>query len=129
MSAGRSAYVSAVLALYRAAPGTLGQVRKADLRLAADLYDRGIGLPLIQDAIAVALCRRLVRTTPPAEPIRSLHYFLGPIQELLAGALDPDYVEYLRGRLIRHLASTTLTQRPRASGAEDDHALTTIDDS
>jgi hypothetical protein len=105
VSAGRSAYVSAVLALYRAAPGTLGHVRKADLRLAHDLYDRGIGLPLVDDAITVALCRRLVRATPPAEPIRSLHYFLGPIEELVTGALDPTYVEYLRGRLIRHLAT------------------------
>jgi hypothetical protein len=106
-AAGRDAYVNAVLALYRTAPGTLGHVRKADLRLARDLYDRGVGLHVVEDAIAVALCRRLVRITAPTEPIRSLHYFLGVIEELLAGGLDRDYVAYLRGRLTRHLASRT----------------------
>ena len=79
------------------------------MRLARDLYDRGVRLDLIDDAIAIALCRRLVRTTPPTEPIRSLHYFMGVIEELLAGGLDPGYVAYLRDRLTRHLARQTPT--------------------
>jgi hypothetical protein len=108
-SPGRDAYVNAVLALYRAAPGTLGHVRKADVRLARELYDRGVRLDVLDDALAVALCRRLVRTTAPAEPIRSLHYFMGVIDELLAGRLDPGYVGYLRDRLTRHLAARTPT--------------------
>ena len=105
-SAGRDGYVNAVLALYRAAPGTLGHVRKADVRLARQLYDRGVCLDVVDDAIAVALCRRLVRTTAPPEPVRSLHYFVGVIDELLAGSLDHGYVVYLRDRLTRHLART-----------------------
>jgi len=103
----RQAYVDAVLALYRAAPGTLGQVRKADARLARELHDRGIGLDVVQDAITVALCRRLLRSAPPADPIRSLHYFVPVIDELLAGGLDSGYVDYLRDRLARHLALPT----------------------
>jgi hypothetical protein len=102
--AGRDAYLNAVLSLYRTAPGTHGHVRKADVRLARELYHRGVALQLIDDAIAVALCRRLVRTDPPAELIRSLHYFQGVIDELLAGTLAPGYVAYLRARLTRHLA-------------------------
>jgi hypothetical protein len=101
---GREAYVNAILALYRAAPGTHGQVRKADVKLARELFDRGVSLQLVDNAIAVAICRRLVRTTPPDEPVRSLHYFLGTLEELLAGTLDADYVAYLRGCLTRHLA-------------------------
>jgi hypothetical protein len=101
---GREGYVNTVLALYRTAPGTHGHVRKADLRLARELYDRGVALQIVADAIAVTLCRRLVRSTPPPEPIRSLHYFVGVIDELLAGTLDPGYVAYLRSRLTRHLA-------------------------
>jgi hypothetical protein len=104
---GREDYVNAVLALYRTSPSTHGHVRKADVRLARELYDRGVCLQIVDDAIVVALCRRLARTTPPAEPIRSLHYFLGVIEELLAGALDPGYVVYLRGCLTRHLARRT----------------------
>lgn len=102
----RAAYIDAVLACYRSAPGALGHVRKADARLARDLYDRGVALRVVEDALSVALCRRLVRSTPPVEPIRSLHYFLPVIDELLAGTLDPDYVVYLRDRLARHLAQT-----------------------
>ena len=102
---GRDAYVNAALALYRTSPGTHGHVRKADLRLARELHDRGVPLQVVDNAIAVALCRRLVRSTPPTEPIRSLHYFLGVIDELLTGALDPTYVAYLRGCLTRHLAT------------------------
>lgn len=102
---GREGYVNVVLALYRTAPGTHGHVRKADLRLAHELYDRGVPLQIIDDAIAVALCRRLVRSTSPAEPVRSLHYFMGVVDELLTGALDAGYIAYLRGRLTRHLAT------------------------
>jgi hypothetical protein len=104
---GPEAYVNAVLALYRTSPGTHGHVRKADVRLARELYDRGVGLTIVDDAIVVALCRRLARTTSPVEPIRSLHYFVGVIEELLAGTLDPGYVVYLRGCLTRHLARRT----------------------
>jgi hypothetical protein len=106
-AAARAAYVEAVLALYRSAPGTLGHVRKADVRLARGLYDRGVALRVIEDAITVALCRRLVRTAAPLEPVRSLHYFLPVIDEVLAATLEPDYVVYLRGCLARHLARST----------------------
>lgn len=103
-SLGRQAYVNAVLALYRAAPGTCGHVRKADLNLARSLHERGVALQTVDDAISVALCRRLVRSNPPTEPIRSLYYFFAVIEELLAGPLDAEYIEYLRGCLTRHLA-------------------------
>lgn len=102
----RTAYVEAVLAIYRAAPGVLPHTRKADVRLAGQLHDRGVSLQTVNDAMAVALCRRLVRSAPPTEPVRSLHYFLGVIEELEAGALDPDYVLYLRACLRRHLDRT-----------------------
>ena len=102
-AAARGAYVDALLALYRAAPGTLGHVRKGDVRRARDLHDRGVSLQVIEDAITVALCRRLLHATPPAEPIRSLHYFVGVVDEILSGTLDPGYVHYLRGCLARHL--------------------------
>jgi hypothetical protein len=100
----RAAYVEAILARYRSAPGTLGHVRKADVRLARDLYDRKVALNMVQDAITVTLSRRLVRSSAPLEPIRSLHYFLPAIDEILAGSLEPDYVAHLRACLARHVA-------------------------
>jgi hypothetical protein len=106
-AAARAAYVNAVLARYRSASGALGHVRKADVRLARGLYDRGVALRVIEDAITVALCRRLVRTAAPLEPVRSLHYFLPVIDEILAATLDPDYIVYLRGCLARHLARSS----------------------
>jgi hypothetical protein len=103
--------VNAVLARYRSAPGALGHVRKADVRLARNLYDRGVPLHVVEDSIAVALCRRLVRAVAPTEPIRSLHYFVPVIEEILGGLLAPGYVEYLRGCLARHLARAAPPRR------------------
>ena len=102
----RAAYVEAVLGLYRNAPGALGYVRRADVCLARDLHRRGIPLHVIEDAIAVACCRRLARCGPPLERVRTLHYFLPALDEILAGELDPDYVSYLRDTLQRFLGGS-----------------------
>jgi hypothetical protein len=99
----RSAYVEAVLRLYRNAPGLLGHVRRADLELARELHRRGVPLQLVDDAITVACCRRVIRAGPPLEHVRTLHYFLPVLAELAAGELDPDYVSYLRLALQRFL--------------------------
>jgi hypothetical protein len=99
----RDAYVAALLALYRSAPGTLGHVLKADLRLARELHRRGVSLQLVDDALAVALCRRLLRAGAALEPIRTLHYFQPVIDELIKSPLDQDYIQYLRAVLRRTL--------------------------
>lgn len=77
-----------------------GCVRRADRRLASQLYDRRVSLTLADAAFSLAAVRRICADPlkPPA-PIRSLHYFEGVVAELLADPPDPRYVLYLKWKL------------------------------
>jgi hypothetical protein len=65
-------YVRQVLEEYRNLPGTMGTVR-ADRLLAAQLYQRGLALKVIENAMVLAATRRLIRPAdaPPLVAIRS----------------------------------------------------------
>ena len=94
----RDRYVRAVLSLYRTTPGVLGRIRHADRTLAAQLYDKGIPLYVMANAFIVAAARRVrhnaLSTSLP--PIRSLHYFLDVVRELLERPLGPHDIDELR---------------------------------
>ena len=79
-------YIRQVLEAYRKTPGTMGTVRRADRLLAAQLYQRGLSLNAIENALVLAATRRLIRPpdAAPLGPIRSLAYFLPVIEEVLA---------------------------------------------
>jgi hypothetical protein len=100
---GQEEYVRQVLEAYRKTPGTMGTVRGPDRLLAAQLYQRGLSLKVIESALVLAATRRLIRPAdaPPLSTIRSLAYFLPVIEELLALRVSPDYFEYLRQKLAR----------------------------
>jgi len=96
-------YVRQVLEAYRKTPGTMGTVRRADRQLAAQLYQRGLSVKVIENALVLAATRRLIRP-PDALPlgtVRSLAYFLPVIEEVLESRVSPDYFEYLRYKLAR----------------------------
>ena len=99
----QEAYVRQVLEAYRKTPGTMGTVRRADRLLAAQLYQRGLSLKVIENALVLAATRRLIRPSdaPPLGTIRSLAYFLPVIEEVLEMCVSPDYFEYLRYKLAR----------------------------
>jgi hypothetical protein len=96
-------YVRQVLEAYRKTPGTMGTVRRADRLLAAQLYQRGLSLKVIENALVLAATRRLIRPSdaPPLGTIRSLAYFLPVIEEVLASHVSSEYFEYLRYKLAR----------------------------
>ncbi len=100
---GQEEYVRQVLEGYRKTPGTMGTVRRADRMLAAQLYQRGLFVQVIENAFVLAATRRLIRPTdaPPLGAIRSLAYFLPVIEEVLELRVSPDYFEYLRHKLAR----------------------------
>lgn len=94
-------YVTKVLARYTALPGTLRRVLREDRRLAADLFQRGVRLQTVENAFVLAAARRTFRSNAESlEPIRSLHYFLPLIQELIDEPPLPEYLDYLKHRLI-----------------------------
>jgi len=96
-------YIRQVLEAYRKTPGTMGTVRRPDRMLAAQLYQRGVAVNLIENAFVLAAARRLMRPSdaPPLGTIRSLAYFLPVIEEVLAMRVSPDYFQYLRHKLAR----------------------------
>jgi hypothetical protein len=96
-------YIRQVLEAYRKTPGTMGTVRRADRLLAAQLYQRGLSVKVIENALVLAATRRLVRPpdAPPLGTVRSLAYFLPAIEEVLALRISPDYFDYLRHKLAR----------------------------
>ena len=99
----REEYIRQVLDVYRKTPGTMGTIRRADRLLAAQLYQRGLSLQVIENALVLAATRRLMRPAdaPLLGPIRSLAYFLPVIEEVLEMRVSPDYFNYLRYRLAR----------------------------
>jgi hypothetical protein len=96
-------YIRRVLEAYCKTPGTMGTVRRPDRVLAAQLYQRGVSVSVIENALVLAATRRLVRPAeaPPLSPIRSLAYFLPVIEEVLELRVSPDYFQYLRHKLER----------------------------
>jgi hypothetical protein len=100
---GQEEYIRQVLQAYRQTPGTMGIVRRADRMLAAQLYQRGLSVRVIENALVLAAARRLIRPTnvTPLGTIRSLAYFLPVIEEVLEMRVSPDYFQYLRHKLER----------------------------
>jgi len=98
---GLEEYVRRVLEAYRKTPGTMGAVRRPDRMLAAQLFQRGIYLTVVENALILAATRRLIRRTdaPPLGTVRSLAYFLPVIEEVLELRVSPNYFEYLRRKL------------------------------
>jgi hypothetical protein len=95
------AYIRCVLDLYRNTPDTPGRARHADRQLATTLHQLAIPLDLVAAALVLATARRRDRhpQAPPLHPIRSLHYFLPVVHELIADPPPRAYCEYLRRRL------------------------------
>lgn len=96
-------YVRHVLEAYRATPGTVGVVRRADRLLAAQLQDRGVPLDTVENAFVLAAARRIIRSAEasPLGTIRSLAYFLPVIEEVLQLKVSQEYFQHLRRRLHR----------------------------
>ena len=99
----RDEYVEKVLAAYRSTPGTAGTVRRPDHLLAIELYERGVPLAAVENALVLAAARRLIRPAgaPPLATVRSLAYFVPVIDEVSTLRVGPQYFQYLRQKLDR----------------------------
>ncbi len=104
--ANRGNYIKQALELYRCVPGTLGRIRREDRLLAADLHDRGINLSILETAFVLAVARRCFRppNAHPLAPIRSMHYFLPVIEEILANPPATEYLAYLKSKIKQYAA-------------------------
>jgi hypothetical protein len=98
-------YVHKVLDAYRKTPGTTGQVRRPDRLLAEQLFERGIPLAKVENALLLAAARRIFRTAdaPPLATVRSLAYFVPVIDEVVDTEIPDEYFQHARQKLQRHL--------------------------
>jgi hypothetical protein len=101
----REEYARRLLAAYRSTPGTTGYVRREDRRLAGRLYEKGVSVETVENALVLAAARRLFRPPDAARlaTIRSLHYFLPVIEEVAELTVGQDYFQYLCGKIERFL--------------------------
>jgi hypothetical protein len=100
---GREDYVRKVLEAYRNTPGTCGNLRRPDRMLAVQLYQRGVPLSIVENALVLAAVRRLIRPAdaPPLTTVRSMAYFLPVIEEVLETEVGEEYFQYARQKLQR----------------------------
>ena len=103
MSMEQREYVRQVLETYCSTPGTTGVVRRADRVFATQLYDRGVLLTAVENALTLAAARRSARpaNASPLGTIRSLAYFSPVIEEVLQLKVGPEYFQHLRNKLQR----------------------------
>jgi hypothetical protein len=96
-------YVRRILEAYVTTPGTCGAVRRPDRLLAVQLYQRGVPVEAVENALTLAATRRLARpaNAMPLGTIRSLAYFSPVLEEVLNLQVSPEYFRYLRSRLAR----------------------------
>ncbi len=92
-------YLEAVLTTYSSLPGTPERPSRQDRRLARDLCHRGVPLRIVRTALLLAAARRTFRSGPPLPQVRTLHYFLPAIDELIHQPPEPGYLEYLAAKL------------------------------
>jgi hypothetical protein len=94
-------YVQAVLDDYVSFPGTPGRASRQDRRLARDLYEQAVPLAAVRAAFLLGVARRTFRTSHicPLPPVRTLHYFVPIVEEVLHCPPEPGYVDYLATKL------------------------------
>ena len=82
-------YRQTLIDLYLRLPDTPRRLSRFDLRLVRQLWERQIPLTTVETAFLLASSRRAARRPDamPLGPIRSLHYFVPVIEELLAQAV------------------------------------------
>jgi hypothetical protein len=107
VTAARQAYVNAVVRNYVRLPGTPLRASRRDRMLAAALYDRRVPLRVVWAALVIAATRWALRSPQQRklQAIRTLYYFVPVIDEVLDTSPDPDYVQYLAGRLRSFVAA------------------------
>jgi hypothetical protein len=97
------AYRQTLIGLYLRLPDTPRRLSRYDLRLVHQLWERQIPLTTVETAFLLASVRRAARSPEaiPLGPIRSLHYFLPLIEELLHTPLryGDTYLAYLRSKV------------------------------
>jgi hypothetical protein len=98
------AYVRAVRTVYLQLPNTHRSFSRSDRRLAETLFQRNIPFTVVRSALLLATARRICRdpAAPSLSPVRSLHYFMPAIDEILRQPLPVGYLRYLESKIAQY---------------------------
>lgn len=111
-------YRKGLLDLYLRLPDTPRRLSQYDLRLVRQLWERGVPLGVVEAAFLLATARRGARRPDamPLGPIRSLHYFLPIVEEVIIQPVPKAYVDYLRSKVtVRALRESLETERVKVT--------------
>ena len=112
-------YRQTLLDLYLRLPDTPHRVSRHDGRLVQQLWEQQVPLATVETALLLASVRRITRRPDaiPLGPVRSLHYFLPVIEELLHTPLPHGdaYLAYLRSKVALRPAYSRSTSQVNAS--------------
>jgi len=94
-------YRQTLLDFYLRLPDTPRRLSRHELGLVRQLWEREVPLRIVEAAFLLASARRGARRPDamPLQPIRSLHYFVPVLEELITQPLPESYVAYLRSKV------------------------------
>jgi len=97
-------YIRAVREIYIQMPNTSCRFSRSDRELAQAFYLRGIPIHIVRSALLLGTARRVCRNpaTAPLPPVRSLHYFLPILDEILLQPLPNGHLQYLESKIASH---------------------------
>jgi hypothetical protein len=106
-----------VIDAYVRLPATPARARREDRRLAAELHTRRVPFEVVETALLLGTVRK---ARPTAEAtvlttIRSLHYFLPVIEEILRDPIPAPYIDYLREVMAEWLSETPCARADASS--------------
>lgn len=118
-------YVLAVLEEYVSFPGTPCRASRQDRRLARDLYEEAVPLAAVRAALLLRVARRTFRSNHvcPLPPVRTLHYFVPIVEEVLHCPPEPGYVDHLALKL-RPLVEAKAAGRDKPVPLDTGHVTT-----
>jgi hypothetical protein len=103
MAADLTTYRQAILDIYLRLPDTPRHISRCDLSLVNQLWERNVSLDTLEMALLLATARRAQRPPDamPLGPVRSLHYYIPVIEELIQTPLSQGqaYLDYLRRKV------------------------------
>ena len=119
MTTARQAYVNAVVSNYVRLPGTPLRASRSDRHFAGVLHDQRVPLRVVYAAFVLAIARREIRSPslPRLPAIRTLHFFLGAIEEILATQPDHAYIDYLAAKIKPLVAEKQIALQTTAHGS------------
>jgi hypothetical protein len=119
----RQAYVNAIVSNYARLPGTPLRPSRNDRHFAGVLYQQRVPLRVVYAAFVLAIARREIRSPslPRLPVIRTLRFFQGAIDEILATRPDHAYIDYLAAKIKPLVAEKELALRATGQGAVHRH--------